>query len=191
MKILNKWVLAVVGIVIGVAVGYLVFKQSTPTLAGAVGVKLAENYDPYIKYNGGYNSNLPIQTAGGMSVTGGTTIGSTGTLINNETWGNCYIKAYATTIAASTTAAVDCQANAAVSANGIAPLPGVGTNDSVQVELSTTTANQPFGGLDLLGASASSTTGYITLLLVNSTGATYTWPVTGTATGTASYESYR
>lgn len=182
---------AVVAAAVGLVIGYFAFHSSPQLVGGLVGVKYAEQYNPYIKYNGGYNSLLPIQTTGGTNFTGGSVIGSSGTTINNETFGFCYIKAYATTIAASSTGVVDCQANAAVSANGIAPLTGVNSGDVVQIELSTSTSGTTFMGIDVIGASASSTNGYITLIVQNSTGATYTWPTTGTATGTASYESYR
>lgn len=119
-------------------------------------------------------------------------ISTTGTGIQRLNHGICYFKAYATTIAASSTALVDCQATAAIgsiTAAGSA-LTGVTNNDFVQVVLSTTTAvASPQNGIQLEGAAASSTTGYITLRINNLTGAIYTWPVTGPATGTAYYIS--
>ena len=123
------------------------------------------------------------------------TIGATGTAVARINAGDCYLRPRATTIAASSTAIVECQATAAVktpwgTATGAASaLVGVSENDFVQAKLSTTTANQAWGGLDIIGASASSTQGYIQLIIQNHTGDTFTWPLTGNATGTASYVS--
>lgn len=134
---------------------------------------------------------------GGTSITTTTfTQGPTGTAFTQINGGFCYIKAYATTISASSTAQVDCQATAAVDAStgriGSA-LTGVNFGDKVVASLATTTAagGGVWGGLDLVGVTASTTNGYITFLLYNSTGATYTWPTSGTATGTASYIDFR
>lgn len=65
-----KIVLAVAFIII-IVLGYIVYKDTTSNNLnfGAVGVKLAENYDPYIRYNGGYNSLLPITTTGPLTIT--------------------------------------------------------------------------------------------------------------------------
>lgn len=55
--------IAVIGLLLGLFASYEFWSASHPTSSfGAVGLKLAENYDPYLKYNGGYYSNLPIQT---------------------------------------------------------------------------------------------------------------------------------
>lgn len=113
------------------------------------------------------------------------------TTINQINSGTCYIKAYATTIAASSSATVDCQATAAVSAGGIAPLAGIQYGDNVQSTLATSTAGTTFMGLAIGGASASSTSGYISMRVINLTGATYTWPTSGNATGTAYYVTTR
>lgn len=114
----------------------------------------------------------------------------TGTLINRINAGTCYIQSYATTIAASSTVKVDCQATAAVggisTVNDVA-LTGVTAGDAVQATLATSTAGSTSNGLVIIGASASTTAGYIQLNISNLTGATFTWPVTGTATGTVYY----
>lgn len=118
----------------------------------------------------------------------------TGTAINQMNDGTCYIKAYATTIAATTSVGVDCQATAAVSASTGSigsPLAGVQLGDFVQATLSTTTAGTSYGGLSLLGASASTTAGYIVLRIENLTGTTFTWSTSASATGTASYMTSR
>ena len=59
--------------------------------------------------------------------------------------------------------------------------------DAVAVTLSTTTAGTLYMGLQVAGASASTTSGYITVRLTNMLGDTFTWPLTGAATGTATY----
>lgn len=117
--------------------------------------------------------------------------GSTGTAISGLNLGTCYIKAYATTIAASSTATVDCQGTAAIgtiTATGSA-LAGVTSSDSVLATLSTTTAGTTGQGLTIIGSSASTTAGHIDLRVSNLTGATFTWPTTGSATGTVNYQA--
>ncbi len=147
--------------------------------------------------------------ADGLTVTGATTLsgavtmsaalaltstfqaGSTGTAFNQINSGQCYIKPYATTIAASSTAVVDCQGTAAQSASGISALTGVQNGDRIVATLSTTTSGTTFLGLHIIGAAASTTNGYIVLTLANLTGDTFTWPTTGAASGTAAYISNR
>jgi hypothetical protein len=61
-------VIAVLSILISGYSLYLSFASSPAAPSfGSVGVKLAENYDPYLRYNGGYNSALPIQTTNSLS----------------------------------------------------------------------------------------------------------------------------
>lgn len=118
-----------------------------------------------------------------------------GTQINGLNMGQCYIQAYATTIAASSTAKVDCQATQAV--GGITTaldsiLNGVSTNDNVQATLATSTEVNVAGqGLVVVAASASTTPGFISLLIANNSGAVFTWPTIGNATGTVNYVSSR
>ena len=134
--------------------------------------------------------NGAVTLASTLATTGTFKVSSTGTAINRINTGTCYIQPYATTIAATSTAKVDCQGTAAVydinTARDVA-LTGVTTGDYVQVRLATSTAGTTSLGLNITGASASTTPGYIELYIANMTGATYTWPTTGTATGTASY----
>lgn len=57
----TAWV-AVVALIIG-ALGLFVGIRALPhasTLIGAAGNMLAEQYEPYIQYNGGFNTNLPV-----------------------------------------------------------------------------------------------------------------------------------
>jgi len=120
-------------------------------------------------------------------------VGSGETTISNLNAGTCYLRPYATTITASTTANVDCQGTLAWNANSTAntsALTGISMGDWVVASLSTTTTGTTVQGLRLGGASASTTAGYIVLRIINQTGTTYTWPTTsGLASGTASYIS--
>lgn len=119
----------------------------------------------------------------------------TGSPVSQHNFGFCYIQPYATTIAASSTANVDCQGTAAIgSPTNMAvdtPLTGVNNGDVIVASLSTTTAGTTFLGLSLLSVSASTTNGYITARLSNGTGGTFTWPTTGTASGTLTYFTER
>ena len=153
---------------------------------GAVGVKLIENYDPYVRYNGGIQTALPFKTTSTMQ------IGTNGTLMNRLNYGQCYVQAYATTIAASTTAQVDCQGTAATFGLNTAndtTLTGVTLGDNVVATFATSTSvvAGAYGSITIVGASASTTSGYISLRVENLTGTTFTWPIGGNATGTVSY----
>jgi hypothetical protein len=128
-------------------------------------------------------------TSTGAATFGTAAIGSSGTTLTQVNAGTCYIAPYAATIAASSTALVECQATAGWDAADISTLTGVASGDAVQVILSTTTAGSTFLGLNLAGATASNTPGYIQLRLFNQTGTTFTWPTSGSASGTASYIS--
>lgn len=130
----------------------------------------------------------------GLNVTkDGLKVGTTTQTFKRFSGGICYIAPYAATIAASTTANVDCQGTLAWNAAGsrsTTVLGGVKNNEAVLAILSTTTAGTTFGGLDIVGSSASSTTGFIVLRIANRTGGTFTWPITtGVASGTANYWS--
>lgn len=157
--------------------------------ATAAGNLLAENYIPYVLYNGGYSS------AKDLYITGGITFSSSGTTFTRQNDGQCYLAPGVATIAASTTISIDCQATQAPGGSATyttSALTGVILGDNVLVQLSTTTAQTATqsgsgSGLSISGASASTTSGYITLRLYNGTGATFTWPVGSAASGTASY----
>lgn len=107
-----------------------------------------------------------------------------GTVITAVNAGACSIQSSSQTIAASTTATVDCQAGT----NGTqSPLPGITAGAGTQVTQGTTTPTV-FQGLTVLGASASSTPGYITLKIFNGTGASFSW--TATASSSYTYEAF-
>lgn len=172
----NAFILSLVAIVI--AIGGYFFPQMEKTLGSTFGTRFPDGISVGV--------GAPLPTTKGALI-----IGSAGTQISNIVAGTCYVKAYATTIAATSTAIVDCQATALVSQNGISALSGVKTNDIVQVTIATSSEPVASGGLILQSAAASTTAGYIQLNIFNGTGTTYTWPTTGAATGTAFYTSMR
>ena len=122
-----------------------------------------------------------------LQIDGTSQVGSSGTALTRVNAGTCYIRPYAATITATSTAKVDCQATASWSASGVSALTGVTAGDFTVASLATSTAGSTFAGVHLIAASASTTSGYIELTISNLTGTTFTWPVTGTASGTASY----
>lgn len=85
---------------------------------GALGVKLIENYSPYVKYNGGTYTALPIQTTSTLSA-GATTISGITTLTKSTFCINFYATSTATVLhmVASTTATLPNGAAAVITAN--------------------------------------------------------------------------
>lgn len=146
----------------------------------------------------GYSATAP----GGVAPTDGKlTIGVSGLPIANLSQGTCYLQPYATTIAASSTATVDCQGFAAVgstapAAASTSALTGVTLGDNILASFATSTsASTTAPGLVILGASASTTAGYITLRVYNLTGAVYSYinnqGVGAIASGTVNYLDWR
>lgn len=169
-------VLAVVAIVLAGYAG-----GSTPAAAGIGGKTSTEGQ--YIAALGfGVGTEQSFKTV--FNSTGQLTMSSVGTAVTGLNFGKCIILPYATTIAASSSAQVDCQA----SVNSLAPLPGITINDTVFASLSTSSSNT-FGGLSVDEVSASSTAGYISMRITNLTGGTFTW--TATATTGISYFALR
>lgn len=122
-------------------------------------------------------------------------IGDNGSEITGLNMGTCYIAPYASTIAASSTVVVDCQGTAGWDAagdtvTGSSALSGVVSGDVINAFLATSTAGV-YGGIHIAGGIASSTAGHIELRITNFTGTTYTWPTTGTASGTAYFVAKR
>lgn len=106
-------VLAVIGI------GYTHFATARPSVKlGAVGGQLIEQYDPYVLYNGGINSALPIKTSSTLTSAGVTNSG-----VTDLTKATFCINFYATSTAtqlhmvASTTASLPHGAAAVMTAN--------------------------------------------------------------------------
>ncbi len=111
-----------------------------------------------------------VSFSGALSLLSSLKIGSTGTAITRENGGFCNIQAGANTIAATTTQTVDC----VLASPANTALTGVTAGDRVFLSQGTTTPTTA-EGLTILGESASSTPGYITLKLFNGTGTTFTW----------------
>jgi hypothetical protein len=130
------------------------------------------NYEAIPKwYGNGLYAGLLQQFS--VSNAGAVTVGSAGTLLSGFNFGTCTITAYSNTIAASSSATADCAAT------------GIVSGDNVEITQSTTSPTVA-GGLVVL-ASASSTSGYITLKIINDTGGTFTW----SAVASTTYFSYR
>jgi hypothetical protein len=179
---MDKSNLALVGalIAIVIAIGGYSFPQVRSAFGGI------SNFDQ-VDAADGFSVDGTTVIDGSGNVTTGTnslTVGSDGTPVTGLNAGTCYIKPYAATIVASSTAQVDCSA----SPYGLSPLTGITFDDKVSVELSTSTAASGISaGINISGASASSTSGYLTLIVQNLTGAAYTWSTTANASGTATY----
>lgn len=203
MTLKDKLVFGAVVVVVTIIAQFMLVKLVGPSVAfGAAGNLLIENYDPYVRTNGGINTNDPMTVggaftstlgqvlSGNLTNTGTFTQGSTGTAFSRLNGGTCYVQPYATTIAASTTAQVDCQGTQAVGSTNTAndtALAGVTLLDSVQAIFASSTSKQSWGSIDVVGASASTTPGFITLIVSNNSGGVFTWPTTGNASGTVSY----
>lgn len=181
-------VVALVVAVVALVRTYPVKVSGVPVF-GALGVQTAENYDPYIRYNGGYNSALPIKTTstlqgaattitGLLTASAGELFSSTGTQVNRVNFGTCYVQASATTIAASSTATVDCQAS---QTGGNTALTGITAGDTVIAQFASTTPTT-IDGIMINGASASTTAGFITMVVSNMTGTTFTWTAAASTT---------
>ncbi len=151
--------------------------------------------DLYLTTTGGGSGSLRAAgtfIADGLATFNGTLkMSSVGTTITGMNFGTCFIHPYAATIAASTTAQVDCQGTANFAGTPGSALAGIAYGDTVVAKLGTTTVGTIFGGLRLRGAEASTTAGYIALFVENDTGATYTWSTSQVASGTAQYIAAR
>lgn len=135
---------------------------------------------------GGFTLNHVIPQTSGLGATvaanvttvsnpwrflGGLTWGTNGTNINAIKTGSCTIWDDSTTITASTTDQVECQS----ATNGsIGTITGITADSICQLTMASST-NTTILGLDVEGASASSTAGTIVARLGNFTGATFTW----------------
>ena len=190
----TNWLhLVVVAVITGVlSVGLALYLNKGGPENIGIGTLPIENYVPAIKFNAGYYSALPIQTtstfnATGLSSLSSIAVGTNGTTLSQVNGGTCYIRPLAATISASSTATVECQGTAGFDASGVSALTGVDNGDAVFIQLSTTTAGVTGMGLHVAGATASGTAGYIMVTVSNMTGNTFTWPTTGTASGTAQY----
>ncbi len=158
-------VIAVLSILISGYSLYLSYASSPAAPSfGAVGVKLAENYDPYLRYNGGYYSNLPIQTNSTFQLS------SSGTAINGIIATTCTGIVYAS-LAATTSQAIDCAVTGALS-----------SAKSVTLGAPANLQSGNYGSLVIWGGHASSTAGYVEGYITNLTGqATTSYPLATTS----------
>lgn len=104
--------------------------------------------------------------------------------------GTCTLYQYVNTIAATSSITTDCvdpTTSGAGTGGGHVALSGIQKGDTVFATLSTSTSAlvATAGGLVLTGASASTTSGYITVTLTNLKGTTFTFP--SGASSTVSY----
>jgi len=184
--------------IVAVVIGLFIYAkisgtQSVPAPSlggiGGVGDLPIENYIPYVRDNGGIYTNYPVQftngwtESGGGTETGGVTIGSSGTAINQVNYGFGDVIAYSNTIAGSSTARVDIGSTGQVGGT----LPGIVPTSECDVYATTTVG--AWGSLDVIGSYASTTAGYCTINVFNQTGATFTW--SATASTSYAYQSFR
>lgn len=127
----------------------------------AAGNLLAENYEPYVMYNGGYNSAKDIFTSAALKSTGSFQLGSSGTAQVNSVVTTCSMTANVS-ITASSTGYAFC--------SGVT---GVTSSDYVLAGFSTSTAVFLVGDQWIIqSARASTTAGVIDFSLLNLTGGT-------------------
>lgn len=125
----------------------------------------------------GTTKQLSISSAGSIATTGTLSVGSSGTTITQIVAGTCDLVGMDATQNASTTRSYDCA------------VAGVVNDDKVFVQLSTTTPSTNLGWR-VNGASASTTSGYITISLMNLTGGNVT-PSASRVGSSTSYVIYR
>lgn len=127
-----------------------------------------------------------LQLSQGLQLPAGPSVSTSnsGTALQGMFQGNCIILAAATTIAATSTAQVDCQAGA----SSPSALSGVQAGDNVFTHATSSwpTTSQ---GLQIVSSQASTTNGYITMKIFNGTGTTFTW--TNTASTSIQYWAIR
>lgn len=142
-------------------------------------------YPKAVAFVGGI-TNYDTVSASGIQIGSGCNNGfgvCTGTLVSRVNTGFCNIQANSNTVTASTSKAVDC-VNVAGTAPGTA-LSGITAGDKCFLQEATTTSPNSTSGLILLGASASSTSGFITAN-VFAYGTNFTW----TALASSSWPYY-
>lgn len=162
----SKLIIGLVALLIGVGIGVYFF--STPDLsqkasdfAGAPGNLLAEDYDPYIQYNGGFNTAKGITNSGSFTQSGATsltstvTVGSGGTAFSKLLYGNCALLGMNTTHTASSTKPYDCAVT------------GVTSSSVVFGNISTSSAPIGQDRFQVVSVKASTTAGFITFMIYN------------------------
>lgn len=77
--------IGILAVVLAVVITWFVVKPKNVVPVGTPGNMLAEQYDPYIQYNGGFNTALGITNSGELTQSGATTFSSTNTLTGTTT----------------------------------------------------------------------------------------------------------
>lgn len=168
----------------------------------AIGVNKIENYVSVVKFNQGIYTEFPITTTDtltsashtntGALISGGTlTVGSGSNTQTFHTSGTCnlFSGVGVTSIAATSTVTLDCQAatGAANSMTALTDVPAWALGDVVLMTMPTTTPTT-FQGLRMVSAQASTTAGYIQVKIMNETGASYTLAAAATSTWAYMFE---
>lgn len=168
MNFIERNAVAVVALVIAILGCYLPVSSAVHSLGGT------SNFDTLgvtgLQVGPGCNNGL-------------NPAGCTGTNVGALNFGTCNIQSNSPTIAATTTVQLDC--NGSTAGGTLVPLTGVTTGANVDL-MQASTSPTTFEGLQIRGASASSTPGSITLFLYNGTGNTFTW--TAAASSSFAYQ---
>lgn len=144
--------LIVVGIIAIIGV-FTPLGQSLTASFGSVGGKLIEQYDPYVRYNGGVNTALPFKTTSTMQ------IGSNGTAYSNSIITTCAMNGNLSITATST---------GYESCTGVT---GLTSSDNVIAQFASTTGTTAIGdNWVIVGAKASTTAGAVDITVMNLTG---------------------
>lgn len=162
----TKIALGLASVAIVIAIGGYFYPVAVETL-GATGTRFPNGL-----------STTSTSPAAGQVLTTTLQVGTNGTNFAGVKTGSCTIWAPATTIAASTTQAVECQS---ATTGGISTITGV-TTDSVCQLVAASTTSSVSNGIAVIGTSASSTAGTIVARLSNLTGATFTWTAEASST---------
>src|SRR3990167_2052747 len=137
------------------------------SLAGGV---IASYFDDFSLRFGATTARTTITNPWTFSTT--TTHSSTGTAFVRINFGKCIIHSTSQTIAASTTQAVSCQS----ATNGtLSALTGISAGDVVFVSATSTWGTTTKGGLLITQSYASTTAGYIHMVLLNNSDQTFTF----------------
>ena len=159
-------------------------------LAGIIGGALTLGGSYFLPHQAGNLESLGASVAANVTTVsnpwrflGGFTWGTNGTSINAIKTGSCTIWDDSTTIAATTTDQVECQG----ATNGsISAITGI-TADSICTLTMASSTVTTLAGLDVQGASASSTAGTIVGRLSNLTGTTFTWTAAASSSAQWNY----
>lgn len=157
--------ITVVGLILTIAILFLIWPSSNNLAAATPGSNAIENYIPAILYNGGYYSALPIQTTSTVTAAD-FTVGTNGSNVSFIKTGTCNanISTTTTAFAATSTAQFICQS-----------VTGVTSGDKIFVTLPVGAgvnplgAGSPFGGFDA-SAGYATTTGQFGFTMYNGTG---------------------